>query len=99
MGRSATATFTEQEFEQIDRVMTAAANRGEGFSTLSELMRHATLTYVDFVDRMQAGQLDGLLSAELLVETVPGIARGANGAAPKRQEASDELRLPAGEWR
>ena len=67
------ASFTDAELEHIDLVMAASQNRGAEIGTLSELVRHATLTYVDFVERMQAGELDGSPSARLLSESVPGL--------------------------
>ena len=73
MIESVRASFTAAELEHIDLVMASAQNRGAGLGTLSELVRHATLTYVDFVERMSAGQLDGSPSARLLSETVPGL--------------------------
>ena len=73
MARSVTIAFAEIEIEQIDRVMADTANRGAGVGTLRELVRHATLVYVDFLERAQAGDLDGSASARLLSETVPGL--------------------------
>ena len=73
MARSVTVTFTDAELEHIDLVMASAQNRGAGLGTLSELARHATLTYVDFVGRMSAGELDRSPSARLLSQTVPGL--------------------------
>ena len=67
------ASFTDAEIEHIDLVMAASQNRGADIGTLRELVRHATLVYVDFLERAQAGDLDGSASARLLSETVPGL--------------------------
>ena len=74
MVKSVRASFTASELEHIDLVMASAQNRGAGLGTLSELVRHATLTYVDFVERMSAGELDGNPSSLLLIDELPGLA-------------------------
>ena len=74
MIKSIRASFTVSELEHIDLVMASAQNRGASLGTLSELVRHATLTYIDFFERMSAGELDGNPSSLLLTEDLPGLA-------------------------
>lgn len=76
MAKQITVTFTDAEVENMDAMMADVHNRLNGasqMSNLSSFIRHAALTYLDFYERMSAGDLDGIASARLLQERVPGI--------------------------
>ena len=74
MAKRITVVFTDNEVELIDRLIVRAQNSGDAsLATTSDVVRHAVLTYLDFRERLDAGELDGLPSAALLIDTIPAL--------------------------
>jgi len=72
MAKAIQVTFTDAEIERIDLLIVRSQNNGvvHSFDTDSEIVRRATLAYVDFWERMMAGELDGHPSVRLLIESI-----------------------------
>ena len=74
MATKITIIFTDREIDMIDLLIVRAQNGGDAsLATTSDVIRHAVLTYIDFRHRLDAGELDGLPSAALLLDTIPSL--------------------------
>lgn len=76
MARSITVMFTDAEAERMDLMMVWVQNltddAGE-VDSMRDLVRRATIAYLDFHEKLQAGELDGQALAGLLLERVDGL--------------------------
>lgn len=72
MATKITTTFTDLEHAQIDLLVVRSQNSNliHQFNTDDELIRHATLAYIDFWFRMMDGELDGHPSLPTLFNTI-----------------------------
>ena len=73
MTRSVTIQITDAQYDEIDEIIASAANRGDDLGTISQLTRHALLTWLDFYTRLHRGELDNSSSARLLIRTLPAV--------------------------
>ena len=74
MARPISTVFTDNELELIEHLIVRAQNSGDAsLATPSDVVRHAVLAYLDFRDRLDAGELDGLPSAALLLQAIPAL--------------------------
>lgn len=73
MSKVIAVTVTDAEHALIEETRANAANRGDDLGTESQLARHALLTWLDFYTRMNARELDGSPSADVLIRKVPGV--------------------------
>ena len=74
MAKPITVVFTDNEVELIELLIVRAQNSGDAsLATTSDVVRHAVLAYIDFRERLDAGELDGLPSAALLLDTIPAL--------------------------
>ena len=74
MATKVSTVFTDNELKMIEHLIVRAQNSGDAsLSTPSDVVRHAVLCFLDFRERLDSGELDGLPSAALLLDTVPGL--------------------------
>lgn len=68
-------TFTDRELNRIAAAMAQARSRGGGgdFEEIGAFLRRAAFTYVDFHERMLAGELDAVPSAHAVIRAVEGL--------------------------
>ncbi len=74
MAKPITVVFTDNEVELIELLIVRSQNNGDAsLATPSDVVRHAVLCFLDFRERLDSGELDGLPSAALLLDTVTGL--------------------------
>ena len=68
-------TFTDRELNRIAAAMAQARSRGGGgdFEEIGAFLRRAAFTYVDFHERMLAGELDDVPSAQAVIRAIEGL--------------------------
>ena len=72
MARPIKVTFTSAEIEAIDLLIVRSQNNGDAsLATECDVVRHAVLAYIDWRERLDAGEMDGLPATALILETVP----------------------------
>lgn len=72
MARPIEVTFTEAELGAIELLIVRSQNNGDtSLATECQVVRHAVLAYIDWREKMDAGELDGLPATALILETVP----------------------------
>ena len=86
-----TVTFSSREVERLATVIVRAQNNGAAVdaANIAQLVRRATLSYVDFWEKMSAGDLDGDRATALVLRAVDGMemvgqnGNGGDGHAPR----------------
>ncbi|MXZ21782.1 MAG: hypothetical protein F4X14_18225 [Caldilineaceae bacterium SB0661_bin_32] len=75
MAQPVTTTFTDEEYRRLDSVLADIRNTDadNGVGSTSDLVRRAVNAYVDFYEKVAAGQLDHNGAAELVLESVDGL--------------------------
>lgn len=80
MARQVTISLTDSEAERLDMLVVRAQNQGDFDGaerseplSLRAIARKALLAYIDFNEKLHAGELDGDPSTPLLLHTVDGI--------------------------
>ena len=72
MANPITTVFTEGELERIELLIVRSQNAGDtSLATECHVVRHAVLAYIDWREKLDAGELDGLPATALILETVP----------------------------
>lgn len=72
MARHLIVTFTDAELNAIELLIVRSQNAGDAsLATECHVVRHAVLAFLDFRERLDSGELDGLPATELILETVP----------------------------
>ena len=72
MAKLITTVFTDDELEKIESLIVRSQNNGDAsLATECHVVRHAVLSYIDWREKLDAGELDGLPATEMILETVP----------------------------
>ena len=72
MAKPIKVTFTDAEIDAIELLIVRSQNNGDtSLPTECHVVRHAVLAYIDWREKLDAGELDGLPATALILETVP----------------------------
>ena len=72
MAKPITTVFTDHEIERIELLIVRSQNNGDAsLATECDVVRYAVLAYIDWREKLDAGDLDGLPATALILETVP----------------------------